>query len=257
LPSFALSSGSTVAEAPWGEPPTPDPSPDPFSKEGLMKALHLGLLTSLTLGCAACAPPASRHDGAPQATAPATVKGHQLLRGYGTPTVTSLTGSPGPSGATSLPSLNLLLATALPVYQPPSPSWWYSCGASLPTPVAVLRFPCRAKRRWALRARNLPRDNPADGVPSVPAFEDAPNHAGGWGPLLPPARSPEPCLPKRTVVRSAASSRPHGPPTSTPFPAPASDSSDRGCSAPRSCATTGPAAPPSWPRRRPGSPASP
>jgi uncharacterized protein (TIGR03066 family) len=42
-----------------------------------MKALHLGLLTSLTLGCAAYAPPTSRPDGAPQATAPATERSPQ------------------------------------------------------------------------------------------------------------------------------------------------------------------------------------
>jgi hypothetical protein len=39
------------------------------------------------------------------------VKGRQPLRGYGTPTVTSLTGRPEPPGGPRLPPLSLLLAT--------------------------------------------------------------------------------------------------------------------------------------------------
>jgi Transposase C of IS166 homeodomain len=45
--------------------------------------------------------------------------------------------------------------------------------------------------------------------------------------------------------------------TSTFFPVPEAGSSGHGCSTPRSCAANDPGSPPSSPRRRPGSPASP
>src|ERR1700740_2047675 len=55
---------------------------------------------------------------------------------------------------------------------------------------------CRAKQRWALLASNPPRDSPADGAPRAPVPRAAATARG----LLPRPRTPELCLPKRTVT---------------------------------------------------------
>jgi hypothetical protein len=62
----------------------------------------------------------------------------------------------------------------------------------------AVRFTRWVKRRWALRGRNLPRDNPADGVPPGTWLRGS-NHARGVF-FCPPRWSPEPCLKKSTRI---------------------------------------------------------
>jgi len=83
-------------------------------------------------------------------------------------------------------------------HQTQSISW--SCSVPfLPGIIAT-----RVKRRWALRARNPPRDNPADGAPMALVLPGSQAEPGGlWASCH---RTPEPCLRKRTGMLSGTSS---------------------------------------------------
>src|SRR5208337_4663625 len=83
-----------------------------------------------------------------------TVKGHDLLRGYGTRTFTRRTGSPGPSGAFCTSCPPFLDAAIVPSCRPLTFSCYCRPSPSLLLRSVALSSPCRAKRRRALLASN-------------------------------------------------------------------------------------------------------